>query len=406
MTTSSPITGGDTGWLSGGRMPGSLMAPVTPGRQLPLNGPPRCSKPHLDSIPQREREVLCFCEVLTLVTQKQPPSHESGRRAAEAVLAVFPRSAKVGASRRGVGAGLTINGQSLTIQWIGEGRLGDARRILSQRRNRPDIVLARRMSPGARHALSEAGVGWVDETGAAEIATRSVIVSRTGTPPKPDSGIKRWSPAVAAVAEALLCGVKATVSDTQSATGLSEGSCTNALRFLSDQGLLVAAAKRGRGSGRRVKDENELLSAYAGAIEAALPLPPALEVGVTWRDSVTGLIEVGKRWNKAGIAWAATGAVAASAIAPYLTSVTHAAAYVNADNIVGLESVAGKAGLKPIEGGRLTLKPFPTAAARTLAKEVDGLKTAPWPRVYVDLLSEGVRGEEAAEHLLEVVRAR
>ena len=25
--------------------------------------------------------------------------------------------------------------------------------------------------------------------------------------------------------------------------------------------------------------------------------------------------------------------------------------------------------------------------------------TAPWPRIYVDLLSEGVRGEEAAEHL-------
>jgi hypothetical protein len=79
---------------------------------------------------------------------------------------------------------------------------------------------------------------------------------------------------------------------------------------------------------------------------------------------------------------------------------------VDADSIVALESVAGKAGLRPIEGGRLTLKPFPTASVRALAKKVDGLKTAPWPRVYVDLLNEGVRGEEAAEHLLEVVRAR
>lgn len=337
--------------------------------------------------------------------QKPPPSHESGHRAEEAVLAVFPRSARVGVSRRGAGADLSINGRSLTIKWIGEGRLGDARRILSQPRARPDIVVARRMSPGARQVLSEAGIGWVDETGAAEIAVGSVIVSRTGKPPEPDAGIKRWSPAVMAVAEALLCGVKATVSDTQSATGLSAGSCTNALSFLSNQGLLAASAKRGRSSGRRIKDENELLSTYAAAIEA-LPLPPALEVGVTWRDAVTGLIEAGKRWSKANVAWAATGAVAASVMAPYLTAVTHAAAYVDADSIVGLESVAGEAGLKPIEGGRLTLRPFPTAAVRALSKMADGLHVAPWPRVYADLLNEGVRGEEAAEHLLEVIRAR
>jgi hypothetical protein len=339
------------------------------------------------------------------MTPKRPTSYERGRRAEEAVLAVFPRSVKVGTPKRGTAADLTINGQPLAIKWIGEGRLGDARRVLSQRGGRPDIVVARRISPGARHAFSEAGVGWVDETGAAEIAIGSVIVSRSGMPPKPDGGITRWSPAVMAVAEALLCGVKATVSDTQSATGLSAGTCTNALRFLTDQGLLAAGAKRGRGSGRHIKDDNELLTAYAAAIEA-LPPPLALQVGVTWRDSFTGLIEAGKRWNKSDVAWTSTGAVAASVIAPYLTTVTHAAAYVDADSIVALESVAGKAGLRPIEGGRLTLMPFPTVAVRALAKTLDGLKAAPWPRVYVDLLREGVRGEEAAEHLLGVVRAR
>ena len=333
------------------------------------------------------------------------PTRDGGRRAEDAVLAVFPRSAKVKTPNSDAAADLIINGQPLTIKWIGEGRLGDARRILSRRRGRPDIVVARRMSPGARHALSEAGLGWVDETGAAEIALGNVIVSRTGTPPKTDSRIKKWSPAVMAVAEALLCGVKPTVSKTQSATGLSAGSCTNALRFLTDQDLLEAGAKRGRDSGRRIKDANELLVAYAAATEAQSP-QPALQVGVTWRDTVAGLIEAGNRWNKADVAWAATGAVAASVIAPYLTTVTHAAAYVDADSIIGLEAVADEARLRPIEGGRLTLKPFPTAAVRALAKTVSGLRTAPWPRVYVDLLSEGVRGEEAAEHLLEVVRAR
>ncbi|MEX0707679.1 MAG: hypothetical protein WD078_06905 [Woeseia sp.] len=339
------------------------------------------------------------------MTQKHPANQESVPRAEQALRAVLPQSVKVGTPNREDAADLTINGQPLTIKWIGEGRLGDARRILSQRRGRPDIVVARRMSPGARHALSEAGVGWVDETGAAEIAVGSVIVSRTGMPSKPDTRIKRWSPAVIAVTEALLCGVRATVSDTQRATGLSAGSCTNGLRFLTDQGLLAAGAKRGRGSGRRIKDKDELLAAYAAAIET-LPEPPALQIGVTWRDVVTGLIETGKQWNKADVAWAATGAVAASVTAPYLTTVTHAAVYVAADSIVGLEAVAGKARLRPIEGGRLTLKPFPTVAIRALTKTVDGLATAPWPRVYADLRSEGVRGEEAAEHLLEVIRVR
>jgi hypothetical protein len=60
----------------------------------------------------------------------------------------------------------------------------------------------------------------------------------------------------------------------------------------------------------------------------------------------------------------------------------------------------------PIEGGRLTLRPFPTVAVRRLAETIDGLRVAPWPRVYVDLLSAGVRGEEAAEHLREVIHAR
>jgi hypothetical protein len=41
-----------------------------------------------------------------------------------------------------------------------------------------------------------------------------------------------------------------------------------------------------------------------------------------------------------------------------------------------------------------------------LAETIDALRVAPWPRVYVDLLAAGVRGEEAAEHLWEVIDAR
>jgi len=87
-----------------------------------------------------------------------------------------------------------------------------------------------------------------------------------------------------------------------------------------------------------------------------------------------------------------------------LTNVTSAVVYVDAGTIPALEMVARRADLDPIEGGRLTLRPLPTASVRHLAELVDGLRVAPWPRVYVDLRDTGVRGEVAAEHLREVRR--
>ncbi|MGH9111264.1 MAG: hypothetical protein ACRDZN_03045 [Acidimicrobiales bacterium] len=146
--------------------------------------------------------------------------------------------------------------------------------------------------------------------------------------------------------------------------------------------------------------------ATAASPAQASSAPIGLQVGVIWRDPSEGLIATGKKWDKAKVAWASTSAAAASVIAPYLASITTTDVYVDADTVIGLEAAAASAGLRPIEGGRLTLRPFPTVAVRRLAEEVGGLRVAPWPRVYVDHRSAGVRGEEAAEHLREVVGAR
>ena len=132
----------------------------------------------------------------------------------------------------------------------------------------------------------------------------------------------------------------------------------------------------------------------------------SLAVGVTWRDLVTGLAELGQRWTELEIDWAATGAAAAAVLAPLLTNVAATTVYVDARTSAELQAIATRSQLRPIEGGRLTLVPFPTVGTRRLARTADGIRLAPWPRIYADLRTIGVRGEEAAEHLREVMRGR
>lgn len=339
------------------------------------------------------------------MVRRSATRHDAWTRAEQAVRDVLPRSATVHRPPADANAGLVVGDQSLELKWAGEGSLADVRRLIASLRERPDIVVARRLSPGARKALSDAGVGWVDESGAAEIVLDSIIVSRTGRPKNLTERPKRWTPSVVAVAEAVLCGIEATVSATAAATGLSTGSCTNALRTLTDLGLLEAEARRGRDSGRRVVDASGMLDAYASAVDRT-PARLSIQVGVAWQDPVAGLVEAGRKWDMARVGWAATGTAAASIIGPYLATVTSTDVYIDADTVLGLEAAATEIGLRPIDGGRLRLRPFPTAAVRRLADRVGGLRVAPWPRVYVDLRSSGVRGEDAAEHLREVIDAR
>jgi hypothetical protein len=328
------------------------------------------------------------------------------RRVEAALRAVLPLAAELRLARAaGPAVELTVNGHRLRARWAGEGWLRQIRPILDAKTDRPDVVVARRMSPGARAALGNERIGWVDESGAAEIAAGTLVVSRSGRRDASVAKPAHWTPAVLAVAEAVLCGVPPTVAATGAASGLSTGSCTNALRTLTDLGLLVADVPRGRGAARRVADADHLLDAYASSAGGLAP-KESLQVGVTWRDAVSGLAEVGRGFDAAGVVWAATGAAASMVIAPFLTGVSTADVYVDAGTVAQLEAVTAQIGLRPIDGGRLTLRPFPTASTRRLAGVADGLRVAPWPRVYADTRATGVRGEEAAEHLREVVRGR
>ena len=51
--------------------------------------------------------------------------------------------------------------------------------------------------------------------------------------------------------------------------------------------------------------------AYASAVEAAPP-SISLQIGVTWRDTIDGVMQTGAKWDKVKVAWVTSGAVAPS----------------------------------------------------------------------------------------------
>ena len=327
------------------------------------------------------------------------------KRSEAAVAAVFPPSVRI---RRGHQDGhsvdLEINGEHVHVTWLGEGGLRQARGVIEIQNNRPDVAVARLMSFAARETLSAAGIGWVDETGAAEIVRGSFIISRDGRTQGRPRRPPRWTPAVLAIAEALLCGGRGTVGEMQEITALSAGSATNALRTLTDLGFLYAKARRGPNAARQIANSDRLLDAYAAAAAASIP-PVSIAVGVTWRDPLAGLADTGRQWDRAGISWAATGAVAGSVLAPYLTTVATNEVYVaerQAPDSNGWPQTPD-CGRSRAEGSPCVR--FPRDGQAPGYGE-EPLRLVPWPRAYADLRTIGVRGEKAAEHLRETMRGR
>ncbi|WP_152365894.1 hypothetical protein [Microlunatus speluncae] len=335
----------------------------------------------------------------------------SAERAVKGLRAVLPRTASFstvtepspGSARDWrPDALVSVAGQTIAVEWLRAGTLPAVTNVLN-RSPRPyvTVIVAPKMSEGARAAAAKAGVGWVEETGAAEISLPFLIVSRTA-PPQLASKQVRWRASDLGVAEALLEGVRPTVDEVTKATGMSSSTVTASLAFLAAEGQLEADAARGRKSARSLSDPGALLDSYASAAGAFAP-KAEIHVGLLARDPLAAIAEIGESWRKQKVTWAATSAVAAAALAPFATQVAPLLVYIDADTHPQLVAGAELVNLSPIRGGRLALRPFPTKATAKLSEWRDGLAIVPWARCYADLMTTGVRGEDIATNLRELM---
>lgn len=270
-------------------------------------------------------------------------------------------------------------------------------------RPRPDVIAASRLSVASRQAITKEGIYWADESGAASIEAGSMVIALSGQIPAVRRSSTDWTPAAIGIAEAILSGTTPTAEAVAAATGHSLSTAVRVLAFLVGRGLLDAPKARGPQSGRRIVDFDRLLDQYS---EAAHQRRPKFELrcGLLWREPLTEIKQIGMKWTSMRVPWSMAGALAASIQAPYLTQTPTGVVYVGESREVAMLQIARQAGLEVMEGGRLLLLPFPTEATKKLIQEKDGVWVTSWPRTYADLCNEGVRGDEAAEHLREVFR--
>lgn len=291
-----------------------------------------------------------------------------------------------------------------TAGWAGEGWPSDVERLV-QLVPGVEVVIAANLSTGAKQWLRQEGLGWVDQTGCAEINRSSgLVIARESTrAPAPIARPGRWNRSMLAVAEASLSGVLPTVASTEQATGLSRHATAVALSRLEQLGHLNRPeAQRGPTSGRHLGNTDAFLDAYAAAAAEHRSKQPVLYVHRLWTDPLDTLRqEIGPRLGFDNAHWAVTGVGASVLLAPYLSDITTLELYVDADLMSDTSELASRLGGRLVDKGhRIEVRQLPTAISAH-GPSIDDIPVALPVRVYADLLARGGRSAEAAHHLRE-----
>jgi hypothetical protein len=304
--------------------------------------------------------------------------------------------------------------------WIGEGFPNDLLRVPEHAlKDDADtsvkVVTARRISRGTRQELESRGVSWADLSGRAHIeAEPGLLIERLpAKTTEPVSTSTKWSVSAGAVAETILhlSGPhqpgdssdhvnQVIAAQIAEISGYSYPQVNKVLQqFELAEYVKKVGTERGSSARRYLKNPSSLLSDWAGWHKER-PLS-TVNMQPLWRGA-DETIEAVRRSARGE--WAATGWLAADQLAPFSTSVPSVACYVErrafertVDALLQVEDIDYAQ-----EVGRLSVTQAESHVMR-MADRSGRVPVVSAVRVYGDLIRLGGRGEDAAQHLREVL---
>jgi hypothetical protein len=295
---------------------------------------------------------------------------------------------------------------SFRAVWIRRGWPGDVR-VRLERSPAVTLVVAPELSSGARRLLDERAINWVDETGAARIHGEGLLVhvDRAPTPPDPRPHEITWSQMAVLAAEATLSARPAQLTTAWLAehTGCSIARASRILSGWDREGWTSKQGPaRGRGAHRVLERPDSMLRSWTAHLNA-IPIE-RWYAHTTSRDLFDVQKHLTHALGDATFGW--TGWAAAQQLAPFVTQlpVLHLRVderYAHRDLTPRLQN----AGLTVTgDAGRIELWRTPGNAFRFNRPSPSG-PVVSWPRVYADLIRLGGRGNDAAEHLRDVMES-
>ena len=255
------------------------------------------------------------------------------------------------------------------------------------RKSVPFLVVPR-LTEGAADVCRELGISWMDLAGNCDLRWPGMYVEIRGrsiTAPKITRNAALYTPKAARVVHALLLDPMREwrTTDLYQATGVSLGQVAKVKSSLASQGWVESSY------GRLVLTRpRKLLDDWARQYR-----PLRREVRYF---SLEALFDIEKRFSQSVPAGTLTEFAAAERYAPY-TYYQRLAFYVPE----WPSSLAKDLGLRPAEGGA-NVTVYESLEGGLFSEERAGTRIASPIRTYLDLTLLGGRGQDAAEHLLEV----
>ena len=286
-----------------------------------------------------------------------------------------------------------------------------ARQLIAYAQELPDprrlIVVARTITAEARQRLAEAGVGFLDATGAKYLDLPGLYLWTEGRPqgagalaPKDPPGL-RLSGRAGVATEGMLNDPERRwkVRDLAAEASVSLGLVHRLFLRLQGEGLVVAEGA-GPHKTRRVARPAELLDLWAEEMsDRGVRQLRAYRLARDPRAQVTAL---SRALDDAGIDHAVTGAAAAARLAPFVTAVPVTEVWVS--ELIDLADAAQAANADPVtDGHNVNFRCAKDDAPLIFRERHDDAWLADTFRIYIDLRADPRRGREQADRLREEV---